>query len=322
MDVQVNIFLKKHLTQRRFYYNIYVNSRYNGTFSAFLCNNAVFPFSGKDFFEMNSKKRLEDFRIIDIHNHIFPDKIALRAAESIKAFYKFGYMEGNGSSGDLLSLAKGLNIGKFVVCSAATKFDKVETANDFIIRCVSLNPIYAGFGTTHAGYKEHRKELERVKYAGLIGLKIHPDIQGFDIDDPGMYGAYEAASDLGLPILFHIGDKTHHFSKASKLRKMMDKFPNLKVIAAHMGGFSKKDEAYEYLVGTNAYFDVSQWYNFLTEEEFIQMIYDHGVDKILYGCDFPLNSPYSAAEKFYNCKISDEDKEKIFSLNAENLFGI
>ncbi|MBE6552342.1 MAG: amidohydrolase [Ruminococcaceae bacterium] len=271
---------------------------------------------------MDSKKRLEDYRIIDIHNHIFPDKIAARAAESIKTFYSFTYMEGNGSSGNLLTLKKNLNIVKFVVCSAATKFDKVETANDFIIKCVFSDPIYAGFGTTHAGYTDHRKELERVKNAGLIGLKIHPDIQGFDIDDPGMYGAYEAASELGLPILFHIGDKKHHFSEARKLRRMMDKFPDLKVIAAHMGGYSKKNDAYEYLVGTNAYFDVSQWYNFLTEEEFVKMIYDHGVDKILYGCDFPLNSPYSAAEKFYNVNISDADKEKIFSTNSEKLFGI
>lgn len=271
---------------------------------------------------MNGKKTLGDFKIIDIHNHIFPDKIALRAAESIKTFYDFSYMEGNGASDDLLSLGSGLDIAKFVICSAAVKYEKVETANDFIINHVSSNPIYAGFGTTHAGYKEHRKELERVKNAGLIGLKIHPDIQGFDIDDPGMYGAYEAASELELPILFHIGDKKHHFSEAKKLRKMMDKFPDLKVIAAHMGGYSKKDDAYEYLVGTRAYFDVSQWYNFLTEEEFVKMIYDHGVDKILYGCDFPLNSPYSAAEKFYNVDISDEDKEKIFSTNSEKLFGI
>jgi len=268
------------------------------------------------------RKKLSDFEIIDIHNHIFPEKIAYRAADGIRTFYGFETMEGDGTSETLLRQAASLNVKKFIICSAATKFDKVKTANDFIISRVAQNPVYAGLGTTHAGYTDHYNELLRVKRAGLVGIKIHPDIQGFDIDDPGMYDAYRAASELSLPILFHVGDVTHSFSLASKLLYVMEKFPDLTVIAAHMGGYRKKDDAYKYLVGTRAYFDVSEWYNYMTTEDFCEMIGRHGVSRILYGCDYPLNSPYTAAKAFYDTPLSDEIKQMIFSENSKRLFGL
>ena len=48
-------------------------------------------------------------------------------------------------------------------------------------------------------------ELQRIKDLGLYGVKLHPDYQGFLIDDPKMFPIYDAISSLGLPVTFHTG---------------------------------------------------------------------------------------------------------------------
>ncbi|MEA4832139.1 hypothetical protein SDC9_123048 [bioreactor metagenome] len=270
----------------------------------------------------NSSQSLGTIEIIDVHNHIFPDKIALRAAENIRDYYGFSDMEGDGTSATLQNLARALNVRHFIISSAATKPNSVGTANDYIHEMTFADPIYIGLGTTHAGFADHKKELVRVKMMGLRGLKIHPDFQGFPINDERLFPAYDAASELDLPILFHVGDENSSLSEAKKLRFVMDKFPQLTVIAAHMGGYKKKAEAEEYLVGTRAYFDTSEWHNYLKPDELLDMIRRHGIEKIMYGCDYPLNSPYTSAKALFNCDLTEKEKRLIFSGNAKKLFRI
>ena len=43
-------------------------------------------------------------RVFDIHVHIYPEKVALKASQSIGLFYEGIYMHGNGTLEDCLSM--------------------------------------------------------------------------------------------------------------------------------------------------------------------------------------------------------------------------
>lgn len=66
----------------------------------------------------------EPRRIIDVHTHVFPDKIAQRAADNVANYYDL-VMEADGTVAGLLAGAQGLD-ARFVISSAALKPEHVE----------------------------------------------------------------------------------------------------------------------------------------------------------------------------------------------------
>ncbi len=264
---------------------------------------------------------LEDFPIIDMHVHVFPEKIALRAAENIRDYYSLP-MKGDGTFAKYLKLAENLNLKKIIISSAATKPQSVCVANDFIFKCLERDPRLMGMGSTHAAFDDQEREFERIVEMGLCGIKLHCDFQGFAIDDERMDKAYRLAENYRLPVLFHMGDESSDLTTPMRLRRVMEKFPDLIIIAAHMGGYLQKEWSERYLVGQNVYFDVSEWENLMSAEELCDMIERHGREKVLFGCDYPLISPFDAALSFANCGLGSETLHMIFHKNAEKLFKI
>ena len=60
-------------------------------------------------------------------------------------------------------------------------------------------------GPIHNGDFWSQEELERAKALGIRGLKVHPDFQKVPIDEPCGVPVYRKAAELGLPVLFHMG---------------------------------------------------------------------------------------------------------------------
>ena len=73
---------------------------------------------------------MQDLEIIDIHAHIFPEKIREKAVDAIGDFYAIP-MQRKGSVQDLLRYKKA-GIRYFVVHSVATTPKQVLHINDFI----------------------------------------------------------------------------------------------------------------------------------------------------------------------------------------------
>ncbi|HAZ19798.1 MAG TPA: amidohydrolase [Clostridiales bacterium] len=264
---------------------------------------------------------LDQFSIIDFHTHIFPDKLAVKAADNISTYYSLP-REGDGTLQTLKRLSHDLLIKAYIVSSAATSAKNVCVANDFMAEQASRDKQLVGLGTTHTAFKNQEKELERIISLGLKGIKLHCDFQGFPIDDPGMDAVYKKASELKLPILFHLGDENTDFTTPRRMRNVIDRHPDLIVIAAHMGGYLHMEASKELLVGLPIYFDTSEWNNIMRKDELVQMCRDHGIERILFGCDYPIYSTYSAATALYEAGFTEEELVKIFYSNASTLLQI
>ena len=60
------------------------------------------------------------YEIIDVHTHVFPDKVAVRAADNTANYYSLP-RQGDGTVEKLIAGAEGLGNVRFVVSSAALR---------------------------------------------------------------------------------------------------------------------------------------------------------------------------------------------------------
>lgn len=259
-------------------------------------------------------------RIVDIHAHIFPDKIARKASAAIGDFYDIPMMH-DGTVSTLLELGGKSGIDTFVVHSVATVPQQVESINDYIAQTVRQHPEkLIGFATIHPGYEPIEREIDRVISLGLRGIKIHPDFQKFHLDCKEALRIYEVIEGR-LPILVHNGDYRYEYSKAGRMAAIVKRFPRLQVVCAHFGGWSEWEEAATALEGYNVRVDTSSSLYALTPDQARKLILKYGVDNVLFGTDYPMWGPESELEHFNRIELTDDEREKILHGNAERLFG-
>ena len=258
---------------------------------------------------------------IDFHTHVYPDAIAPKAADSIRKFYHLGddYMDGRVET--LLKYGDKAGVEKFVILPVSLRPTNTRHINDFIIDAVSKQPRFFGYGTIHAGMQDLCQEVEYIMQKGLLGLKMHTDCQVFPIDDPRLFPVYDMLQDK-LPILFHMGDQRYDYSHPARLRKVLDLFPKLKVIAAHFGGYTMYDVAAEELKGKDCFFDVSSSLMFMEEGVAERYINRHGAERFVYGSDYPMWNPVVEMERFLKLKLTDAQKEQIAHITAEQILNV
>ena len=258
---------------------------------------------------------------IDFHSHVYPDAIAPKAADSIREFYHLGDDAMDGKVQTLLEQGTKAGIEKFVILPVALRPSRTRHINDFILGEVAKEARFDGYGTIHAGMENLSEEVEYIMANGLRGLKMHPDSQVFAIDDPRLFPVYDMIGDQ-LPILFHMGDHRFDYSHPARLRKVLDLFPKLKVIAAHFGGYSMYDTAAELLYDKDCFFDVSSSLMFMEEGVAEKYINHYGAERFVYGSDFPMWDPVREMERFLRLKLTDAQKEQIAHVTAEGILGV
>lgn len=258
---------------------------------------------------------------IDFHTHIYPEKIAVRATESLSAFFqKDSAWPGTGENLEIFGKAAGID--KFVVLPVAIKSAQVRKINEFVLGQAKEYPDFIPFGSLHAEMENVCEEVDFLNNNGFMGVKIHPDQQQFSIDDTRMYEAYDYMSQIGMPILFHCGETHSDLSHPWRTKKLIQEFPKLKIVAAHFGGWTIFDEAYEILRNEQIHFDMSSTMYYIGLEKTAKFIKDYGAEKIFFGTDFPLCDQNVEKEKFLSLNLSDNEKELIAYKNAENFLGI
>lgn len=258
--------------------------------------------------------------IIDSHAHIFPDKIAARAADGISSFYNMR-VRFDGSVGSLLEINRKAGVDRAIVQSVATVQEQVHNINNFVSEQVKLHPQeLIGFGALHPDFPGIGAETERIISLGLRGIKLHPDFQHFNVDDPKAYPIYEAAEGR-LPILFHVGDNRYDYSSPKRLYNVMKRFPKLTIIGAHLAGWTKWDEAAELFSGGVIYADLSSSLYAMTPEHAAELIRKIGTNRVMFGTDYPMWSAVEELERFRRLPLTAAEQQDILYRNALRLLG-
>ncbi|MFH0738475.1 MAG: amidohydrolase family protein [Candidatus Omnitrophota bacterium] len=260
--------------------------------------------------------------IIDIHTHAWPDKVSRKAKENLEELFKVKLI-GEPTVETLLKFMDKNAISVSAICAVATRPEQVPSINDwlFSIRGERIK----AFASLHPEYPLWSEELERIKQCA-DGIKLQPEFQNFYIDDEKVFPIYEKIEQLGLPLLFHCGQELSGTmlvrSSPKRLLKVKERFPALRIIAAHFGGFKLWQEVEEHLLGKDIYLDTSFFFDYLPKEELRRLILKHRPDRLLFGTDFPLVDQKKDIDFLKNLGLPPTLVERIFSLNGMELLGL
>ncbi|PKB63929.1 MAG: hypothetical protein BZY80_04570 [SAR202 cluster bacterium Io17-Chloro-G2] len=264
---------------------------------------------------------------IDVHTHVWPEKIAELTREAMAR--DTGFQAVSGNTVDALKSHMGESgVDKSVVLGIVDRPDQVSRANDWLISI--QDEMLVPFGAIHPGLENKADEVRRLRQAGIKGIKLHPVMNRFYPDDPQMFPVYE---ELGGDMVLEIhtgrlptskpGDPV--YAAPERVMNVVRRFPRLKVIALHLGGFYMLDEAERDLLGRENVFIDTTWPPSLKEvagETLAAIIDKHGSHRVCFGTDYPLASQSADSEYIQRLGISDGDAEGILGENARQFIGL
>lgn len=282
--------------------------------------------------------------IIDMHTHIFPDKMAASVIDKLSRTSKSVAFT-DGTIGGLIESMKQSGVDISVILPVATNPHQVEKINDV---SATLNEKYFGngiisFGCIHPDYENYRSELNRIKNLGLKGIKVHPVYQNIDVDNIKFLRIFDCAAELDLAVITHagldIGFPGSIKCSPKMLRHVVGEIGgDFNFVLAHMGGWKNWNEVPEYLADTKVYIDTafstgfikpradSHWNEselaMLDTAQFMKLFDAFSAERILFGTDSPWSSQGESLEFIEKLPINDIDKSKILGGNAASIIKI
>ena len=160
-------------------------------------------------------------------------------------------------------------------------------------------------------------ELQRCVDRGFVGVKLWVSQY---CDEPCVNPLAEKLIELDMPVLLHVFYKSNSVygdeTRANHVRNLADRYPELKIIMAHLGG-----DVYHAMRVIkdcpNVYVDNSGSRGGGPD---MRHAYDMvGADRLLFGSDCPIDAAPSLGQ-ILDLDISDEEKEKMLWKNAHKLF--
>ncbi len=264
-------------------------------------------------------------KLIDMHTHIFPEKIAAKTLAHLGGIIQYTPST-NGLKDGLIKSQQEAGIDLSVVLPVVTRIEQFDSVNKFALT-MQEGPLLS-LGGIHPADEKYKERLRFLKNEGLKGFKLHPDYQEMYFDDIRMKRLISYASELDLIVVTHAGidplspDDVH--CKPKMIHDFVREVQPTKLVLAHMGVGSGLDVKYleDCIIGENVYLDTAYMLQKIPKEEVIYAFTHHDSDKLMFGTDCPWSSQKEDAEYFMSIEIDPELKEKIAWKNAAKLLEI
>ena len=261
-------------------------------------------------------------RYFDFHTHAFTDALAERAISGLAETSGIAPATDGTLSGLRRKLAEN-GIDRAMLLPVATKPSQQTTINDWAASVMGDGLFCCG--TVHPDAEDAISEVERIKSLGLCGVKFHSEYQKFCPHEERMFLIYEKIAELGLIAVFHGGWDPYSGdiirATPQSFAAVAGTFPELKIVAAHLGGMKLWNDTEKYTAGRfgNLWFDVSVISRYISDEQLLRIIRMQGADKVLFGSDCPWDEPASEIAMIERLPLTGAEKERIFFRNAEEL---
>ena len=269
--------------------------------------------------------------IIDFHTHAFPEKIAARTLDvliknSEKVSGSAMTAHTDGTAEGLRGIKRRAGVDLAVILPIVTSPHQTETVNRVADQINRENNRLYSFCSCHPDDPAASEHIDRYAEAGFKGVKLHPEFQGFFADDGRALEIYRRAAKYGMTVVLHTGRDVGYpppvHATPDMLLRVIDRVPDLKLVAAHFGGWQMWDEVAKKLVGTPIYLDTAYIADFIDPDLAREIIRAHGAEKILFGSDCPWEDPAHTLEFLRSLELDREEYVKICGENAAGLLGI
>ena len=277
--------------------------------------------------------------IIDFHTHIFPRDIRenrenfFPSEPAFKLLYQSAKSRLIGAV-ELMDVMDQNRVDKSVIFGFPWKNSAVfKPHNDYIIEMVQKYPDrFIGLACFEPSGKNAVAEAERCIAAGIAGIgelafyQTGIDERALDRLAPIM----EMCADRDLPALIHTNEPVGHDYHGktpitlAQIYRLIKRFPANKIVLAHWGGGMfffglMKKEVKQSL--KNVYFDTAAS-PYLYDAQIYQIAAKIiGVDKILFGSDYPLLPPTRYLNEMAEAGLTQRQLAKISGENARQLLA-
>ena len=270
-----------------------------------------------------------DFPVIDAHVHLYPDTLAPKVVPMLSE--RFGNAPAfDGTVVGCAANAAEAGITLSINLPVATTPDHVGHTNAFWAQYAAKTKIGEGavmsLSALHPKTPDAANEVCEIARIGFTGIKFHPEYQNFRFNDVCMNDIWAAMAESGLVAYLHAGGErvfsAPFHSSPSEILTLHQRFPKLKIAAAHLGGFGMWDEVEEMLIGEDVFLDLSHTFFWMPNEQIFRMIRMHGANRILFGTDAPWQDPAAVISEFLKLPLSEKERHAICYETASELFEI
>jgi uncharacterized protein len=275
----------------------------------------------------NQKSSIRDpmaQRIIDFHTHAFPDALAHRAmralmdeAPGIKSYL-------DGTVGSLLRSMDDAGIDIAVICCIATKPAQYEPILRWCqeIRSERLIP----FPSVHPADPDAIEHIRRIKAEGFLGAKLHPFYQDFFATEDRMQAYYEEVCRQNLLLVMHTGyDVAFPWIRRADpagVSRLHDLFPDLKLVATHLGAWQQWEEVPAHLLGRPILIELSLAPDDLNDDRLRSLLMGHSSEFLLFGTDSPWSDQKRTLSRIRSLGLAPERLNALLGGNAARLLGL
>lgn len=212
----------------------------------------------------------------------------------------------------------------------------IYASNEYVANlCKEYPDRFMGFASVDPKRNDAINVLKKaIEKFELKGLKFHPPLQNFFPNGERYFHIYQAAKDLGIPVVFHVGSTP--FGRLCKLSQadplLIDDvavaFPELRIMLTHLGTLWQNEAFMVVGKNPNVFIDTASYLyeleGLLTENLLARI----GEDKVIFGTDYPMPSPphgihnmKAFVEKIRQLPLSNTVKEKIFAQNFNRMLS-
>lgn len=239
---------------------------------------------------------------------------------------------------DLVEAEREAGIGRAVLLPVATRIDRVSELNRWSAQAARTFPEIIPFGTLHPNSPFPATDLAEVVILGLKGVKLHSLLQRFNLLDDATLDLIRAIEAAGLPVLLdtlhgpglleikpHLDSFGQEFSpfaaSPGQVAELGRIFPDLTIIAAHLGCLYGWDEVGPLYELDNVYFDLAYVDKLLEPDQALAIIRNKGPERVIWGTDAPWREVGPAKDWFLSLDLTDHEKELIASKNILRVIG-
>lgn len=198
------------------------------------------------------------------------------------------------------------DVGRVVIFGGRARHSGIDCPNGFIHDFARKNPAkYVPFASIDPADADFMADFEQcVGDWNFRGVKLLPMYANFDPRDRRLDPLYAACQKRGLPVLFHMGTTfcrwaPLRYTEPMILEEVSERFPDLRMIIAHLGHPWEHQTAVLIRKNPNIYADISAlfyrpWQLFNS----LMLAQEYGVTrKLFFGTDYPFTTPDESVAK-------------------------
>lgn len=260
--------------------------------------------------------------VIDFHTHCYPEKVVAKALGAVQGRLKPAT---DGTRSGLIASMREAGIDYSLALALVNNPANTAGVNRWAA-AENRAPVFFT-GSIHPADPAPVATLESIARAGLKGIKLHPEYQQFEFSEERLFPLWERCIELGIFVVTHAGYDIMFpppwHTDPERLAAFHRRFPELRLVLAHLGSMTMWDEVEKYLVGLPVSFDLA----FLTPDyidpaRLVRIIRRHGAERILFGTDSPWCSQKEQLDFIRSLPLTREELELILWKNAATLLEL